>query len=306
MEYIAGITNFKLKNSAVTLGKFDGLHLGHRQLIDLVISYKEQGLNAVMFSFLLHPGNLFSDKEFELIYTEEEKLAVLNRSGIDVLVSYPFTEETRSIEPENFIRDVLVEKLDAKVIVVGNDFRFGRGRRGDVDMLKQYEAEYGFKVIACEKKRYHNDVISSSAIRKALRDGDMETVNAMLGSPYMLKAEVIHGRKLGRTMGMPTINMKPSTSKLLPPYGVYATRTLIDGIYYDGVTNIGFKPTVGEENFVGVETYIFDYDKDLYDKIVEVEFYYYQRPELKFASVEELIIKMQEDIVITKNYFKNL
>lgn len=306
MEYIAGITNFKLKKTAVTLGKFDGLHLGHRRLIDLVISYKEQGLTAVMFSFLLHPGNLFSDKEFELIYTEEEKLAMLNRSGIDVLVSYPFTEETRSMEPENFIRDVLVEKLDAKVIVVGNDFRFGRGRRGDVSMLKQYEAEYGYKVIDCEKKCYGNDIISSSAIRKALREGDMDRVNAMLGSPYMLRAEVIHGRKLGRTMGMPTINMKPPTSKLLPPYGVYATRTLIDGVYYDGVTNIGFKPTVGEEEFIGVETYIFDYDKDLYGKMIEVEFYQYQRPELKFSSVEELIVKMREDIVITKNYFKGM
>lgn len=305
MEYIAGRTDFKLHNTAVTLGKFDGLHLGHQQLINLAVSYKKQGLTSVMFSFLLHPGNLFSDKEFELIYTEEEKLVKLNRCGIDVLVSYPFTEETRSMEPEAFIKEILVEKLDAKVIIVGNDFRFGFKRSGDVSLLKQYEKIYGFEVISCEKLKWKNEVISSSSIRRALKEGNLEAVNAMLGQPYSIRGEVAHGRKFGRTIGMPTTNLIPQSTKLLPPCGVYATKTLIDGVYHPGVTNIGYKPTVGEEAFIGVETYIFDIEKDLYGEILEVDLFYYIRPELKFGSVEELITKMQEDIIAARNYFRS-
>ncbi len=304
MEYIAGSTDFKFKNTAVTLGKFDGLHLGHKQLINLVISYKEQGFKAVMFSFLLHPENLFSDKEFELIYTEEEKLFQLNRCGIDALISYPFTEETRSMTPEEFIKEILIDKLDAKIIIVGNDFRFGFGRRGDVALLKQYEETYGYKVIACEKKKWKGDIISSSSIRRALKEGNLEAANAMLGQPYSIRGEVAHGRKLGRTIGMPTVNLIPSTSKLLPPCGVYATKTLIEGVPYLGATNIGYKPTVGEEEYIGVETYIFDFDGDLYGELLEVEFYEYIRPEMKFGSLEELITRMREDLILVQRYFK--
>ncbi len=304
MEYIAGRTDFKYKNCAVTLGKFDGMHLGHQQLIDLVISCKEQGMTAVMFSFQMHPGNLFSDKEFELIYTEEEKVAKLSHAGIDVLISYPFTEETRSMEPEKFISEILIGKLDAKVIVVGEDFRFGYQRKGDVAFLKKYGEIYGFKVIACEKRKWKNEVISSSSIRKAIKDGDIETANAMLGTPFMIRGEVVHGRRLGRTIGMPTVNQIPTNSKLLPPCGVYATMTLLGGRHYPGVTNIGYKPTVGEEEYIGVETYIFDLDEDLYGKMIEVELYTYLRPELKLGSLEELVTQMREDIVITKDYFK--
>lgn len=304
MEYIAGSTDFKFENTVVTLGKFDGVHKGHRQLIDLAITYKKQGLTAVMFSFMLHPGNLFSDKEFELIYTEEEKLAKLKRCGIDALVSYPFTQETRTMAPEDFIKEILVNRLDAKVIIVGNDFRFGYQRQGDVTFLKEREEKYGYTVIACEKKKWKNEVISSSAIRKAIREGNMEAANAMLGEPYTIRAEVVHGRRLGRTIGVPTINMIPASTKLLPPCGVYASKTLINDNYHISVTNIGYKPTVGEEAYIGVETYIFNYEQELYGKTLEVELYSYMRPELKFSSIEELITKMREDIILTDQYFR--
>lgn len=247
MEYISGNDNFKLKNSAVTLGKFDGLHQGHQMLIDKVLSMKGQGYNSVMFTFLYHPYNLFSDNELKLIYTEEEKLGRLRASGLDVLISYPFTQETKNIEAEDFVREILVNKLDAKVIVVGNDFRFGKYRRGDVDMLKSMESVYGFKVIALEKKRWRDSVISSSTIRGELEKGNMEEVNAMLGQPYYIHGKVLHGRKIGRTLGMPTTNLTPPANKLLPPCGVYTSKTIIDNIEYPGMTNIGYKPTVGAE-----------------------------------------------------------
>jgi riboflavin kinase/FMN adenylyltransferase len=306
MEYVAGNTDFIYKNTAITLGKFDGLHLGHMELINRVVAFKQRGLTAVMFSFLMHPGNLFSDKEFELIYTEEEKVAKLNHSGIDVLISYPFTEKTRSMEPEDFIKDILVGQLDVKVIVVGKDFHFGYKAKGDVSLLKQYEEVYGYQVIAIEKRTWKRDVISSSAIRKAIKQGDIEAANAMLGTPYTLRGEVMHGRRIGRTIGMPTTNLMPPASKLLPPCGVYVSKTLIDGNYHDGVTNIGYKPTVGEEKFIGAETFIFDFEGDLYGEMIEVELLFYMRPELKFDSLEELIIKMREDVIFAKKYLKAL
>jgi riboflavin kinase/FMN adenylyltransferase len=303
MEYIAGNTNFKFRNSAVTLGKFDGIHLGHQLLLDKVISFKQQGYLAIMFSFLYHPGNLFSDKEFEMIYSEDEKVAKLRQMDMDVLISYPFTEATRSIEPEDFIKDILVGQMDAKVIVVGNDFRFGRNRRGDIELLKQYENVYGYQLIACEKRTWKDEIISSSSIRNKIKEGNIKDANEMLGQPYFIMGKVLHGRKIGRTLGMPTVNLVPMSNKLLPPCGVYATKTIVDGVAYEGVTNIGYKPTVGEEKQKGVETYIFDFDQDLYGKEIMVELYNYQRPELKFDTIEELKEKMHQDIVIAKKYF---
>lgn len=304
MRYIAGNTDFKFNNSAITLGKFDGIHLGHRYLMEQVLSYKKHGYTAIMFSFLYHPGNLFSDKELELIYTEEEKVAKLQNSGIDALISYPFTEETKNMEPDDFIKDILVDKLDTRIIIVGNDFRFGHNRRGDYQMLQAYEKKYNYKVIVCEKKKWNETIISSSTIRNELKVGNMEIVNSMLGSPYSISGEVLHGRKIGRTIGMPTTNIIPPSNKLLPPCGVYASKTIIKGQAYPGITNIGYKPTVGSDKEKGVETYIFDYNKELYGETIDVELYTFERPEFKFTSLEELRLAMLDDIEFGRQYFK--
>lgn len=304
MEYISGDTNFKFHNTAVTLGKFDGIHLGHQYLMKQVADYKKLGYKTIMFSFLFHPCNLFSDREIELIYTEEEKRYKLEKSDLDVLISYPFTQETRSMKPEAFIKDILVDQLDAKVIVVGSDFHFGYKKRGNIQLLQELQVQYGYKVVVCDKMKLDDTVISSSTIRSELQKGNLELVNAMLGQPYTIIGEVQHGRKIGRTIGIPTTNLIPATNKLLPPCGVYASKTYVDGTYYDGVTNIGFKPTVGAEKRKGVETYLFDYDNDLYGKLIEVELFTYERPEMKFNSLEELKYRMQLDITFTQKYFK--
>ncbi|CRZ34449.1 riboflavin kinase/FMN adenylyltransferase [Herbinix hemicellulosilytica] len=303
MKYIAGKTEFYINNSAVTLGKFDGLHLGHQMLINEVLSQKKLGMTSVMFTFLYHPHNVISDNEIKLIYTEEEKKAKLEKYGLDILISYPFTFYTKSLEPEDFVKDILVQKLDAKVIVVGNDFRFGRERRGDVNMLKAMEDIYGFKVITFEKKTWKDKVISSSVIRNELEKGNIEAVNAMLGAPYSVFGRVLHGKKIGRTLGMPTINLIPPANKLLPPRGVYISRTIIDGKAYPGMTNIGVKPTVGNEEPVGIETYIYDFNMNLYGQEVSVEFLKYIRPEIKFGSLDELKHRMAEDLDLGKKYF---
>ncbi len=303
MKYIAEKIDFKLKNTAVTLGKFDGLHLGHQMLMEEVLSAKKHGYTSAMFTFLYHPYNLVAGNEVKLIYTEEEKRQILSKSGLDVLISYPFTQATKNTPPEDFIKEILVEKLDARVIVVGNDFRFGHNRRGNVDMLKAMEDVYGFKVIAFDKKRWKDTVISSSVIRNELEKGNMEEVNAMLGHPYYIHGKVLHGRKIGRTLGIPTTNMNTLPNKLLPPCGVYTSRTIIDGIVYPGMTNIGYKPTVGAEKMKGIETYIYDFDMDLYGKDIDVEILRFERPEVKFDSIEELRIRMQEDLAAGRRYF---
>ncbi len=303
MKYIAGETEFKITNSAVSLGKFDGIHLGHQLLLNKVLELKKQGLQAVMFTFLYNPRNLFSDKEIELIYTEEEKKYILEQNGFDVLVSYPFTKETASMEPVDFIKEVLLERLDAKVIVVGADYCFGHNRRGNVDLLREKSQEYGYELIVFDKMKIEDQVISSSYIRSKIAEGDMELVTKLLGRPFSIIGEVKHGRKIGRTIGFPTVNLIPPSSKLLPPDGVYASMTSINGIKYPGLTNIGFNPTVGTTPEKRVETYIFDFESDLYGATIEVSLYAFERPEMSFQSVEALKIQMSQDIIYGRKYF---
>lgn len=306
MEYIAE-KEFKIKNSAITLGKFDGLHKGHQLLFNKILEQKSKGLKAVVFTFNFHPSNLFSDsdKEIELIYTEEEKKSILEEMGMDVMISYPFTKETAATEPEDFIKNVLVGQLDAKMIIVGSDFHFGRKRRGDTQMLKDYAEQYGYEVCVIEKMHFDtNTEIGSSYIRNEIKNGHMEQVNELLGRPYAIMGTVLHGRKIGRTLGFPTINLIPDNNKLLPPNGVYASVTTIKGKKYPGLTNVGVNPTVGETPEKRVETYIFDYDEDLYNSNVSVALYSMEREEIKYDSIEELKEQMNKDIEYGREYFK--
>ncbi|WP_033166648.1 bifunctional riboflavin kinase/FAD synthetase [Clostridium sp. KNHs205] len=306
MEYIAGRTDFELKNSAVTLGKFDGLHSGHQLLLQKITEQKKNGLNAVVFTFLYHPGNLLSDREMELIYTEDEKQCIIDQYGVDVMISYPFTEETRSMEPEHFIEEILVKKLDAKYIVVGSDFCFGKNRRGNTAMLAEYASKYNYKLEVITKKKNADEEISSSCIRKQISEGNMENVVKLLGRPFSVMGEVMHGRKIGRTIGFPTTNLMPDKSKLLPPDGVYVSLTTIDGKDYPGITNIGHNPTVGTTPEKRVETFLFDYDQELYGKFIQVSLLSRTRKEETFGSLEELKAQMDIDLADGRKYFSDL
>lgn len=301
MEYIAGKTRFKLHNSAVSLGKFDGIHIGHQLLLNKIIDLKKEGFTSVVFSFLYHPGNLFSDKDIKLIYTEEEKKKKLEENGLDVLVSYPFSLHTAKMEPEEFISNILIKQLDARVIVAGSDFRFGHDRRGDIELLRDNASKYGYELIVFQKASMHNQIVSSTTVRRELELGHMEAVNEMLGTPYSILGEVLHGRKLGKALlGIPTTNLIPEEGKLLPPNGVYASTIEAEGRVYKGITNIGFKPTVGGERKKGAETFLFGFDGDLYGKIIRVSMYNYARKEIKFSSLEDLSVQMQKDIDLVK------
>lgn len=303
MEYV-NHTNFHFQNTAVSLGKFDGIHKGHQKLMNCILEQKKKGLKAVAFSFLVHPGSLLGNKKMSLILTEEEKKNKLEKMGIDVLVSYPFSRETLSMEPEQFIEEILIGKLDAKVIAVGENFRFGHERKGDVELLRKYASKYGYELHVFARFKVDGERVSSTWIRECIAEGNMEYIQNLLGQPYSIKGEVVHGKKLGRTLGMPTANVVPDKQKLLPPYGVYASKTLVDGVWYEGITNIGVKPTVTDESGKIAETFLFDYKGDLYGKEIQTNLYYYQRPEQKFESIDALKIQMEKDCLDAKRYFE--
>ncbi|MCI7814578.1 MAG: bifunctional riboflavin kinase/FAD synthetase [Lachnospiraceae bacterium] len=296
MEYIQGTTEFLIQeNTAVTLGKFDGVHRGHQKLIHQVLDAKKNGLKSVVFT--MNPGKKM------LLLTEEEQREVLSRQKIDYVIRCPFIPQISHMSPEEFIERILVGQLHAKQIVVGTDFHFGYQRQGDCALLQRLQERYGYRVIVMEKEQQGDRDISSSYTREALDVGNMELVNGLLGYPFPVMGEVRHGRRIGRTLGMPTTNLIPPEEKLLPPNGVYVSGTVIGGKTYPGITNIGYKPTVGETAFRGVETYLFDFDQDLYGKKIEVQLYQYVRPEKKFHSLEELKERMKVDISLGKEYF---
>ncbi len=307
MKYMKDTLDFQLnKRSVVTLGKFDGLHRGHDKLISRTIELGKKGYETVVFTFDISPLVKLGTKITRTLITNEERKILLEEKGIDCLVECPFVPEVIQMEPEDFIREILVAQLRAAYVVVGPDFRFGYNRRGTTELLKEMGSKYGYHVEILEKEMEeeceNQRAISSTWIRETLREGKIEKVNHLLGYPYFVKAKVVRGRQLGRTWGLPTINQVPENGKLLPPFGVYATKTYIDGKEFFGISNVGVKPTVAVP-FAGVETYLFDCNENLYEKEAWVEFYHFVRPECKFDSVEELRDQIQRDVVAGRRYF---
>lgn len=306
MEHIYNTENFQLKNAAVCLGKFDGIHKGHRLLIDTIKDYKKKQLQTVVFTFALHPSNLFSDTETELIDTMDEKIEKLESMGVDTLISFPFTEKTAAMEPEKFIKDILVEKVDAKVIVIGKDFRFGNHRKGNVELLKKLAPKYGYQVVDVEKITIDGQIVSSTRIRKEIKKGNMEKVTELLEMPYTITGEVLHGQQLGRTIGMPTINQAVAPHKIIPPKGVYVSKVYLEEGVHGGITNLGIKPTVSGEKQIGVETYIFDFDGNLYGKVLKTELLCFVRGEKKFPNLQSLKEQIYKDRKYGEEYIAQL
>ncbi len=296
MRYFYGTTDFYSEvPTAVTLGKFDGLHLGHQKLIGRILAKKGQGLASTVF-VIAPPG-------VPRLLTSEEKKRRLEQLGIDCLVECPFIPEILGMGPEQFMAEVLKKKLKAAYLAVGTDFRFGYQRSGDVRFLKERQREYGINVDIIEKRRLGGRVISSTYVREAMRAGKMELAEELLGYPYSVTGVVRHGKQLGRTIGMPTVNLIPEADKLLPPNGVYFTKVFCAGNCYRGVTNIGCKPTV-DGSFIGVETYLYDFSGELYGSEITVELLSFQRPERRFDSVERLKEQMHKDILCGEEYFR--
>ncbi len=296
MKYITGIGSYHgTKKTAVTMGKFDGLHRGHQKLVDKIRSYATDECDSVLCAFDMHRDAIMTNRE------RREHL----EGKIDWLIDCPFTETLRNMEAEDFIRDILCAGLNAAHIVVGRDFVFGHNKRGSVEMLERYAPRYGYTVDVVEKERYGDMIISSTYIRDALAQGDVRLAEQLLGYPYELTGPVRHGKQLGRTLGFPTMNVEPEAQKILPRYGVYACRVKIDGEWYNGVGNAGVKPTVTDERRRLFEVYVYGYEGDAYGKEVTVRFCGVERPEGKFGSVEELREQVMKDMQYGIDFFKD-
>lgn len=276
MEIITGL-DFQLKNSSISLGKFDGLHRGHRYLLSGIKKQKE--LVSTVFTFEM--------EQIPKLYTQKEKNRILETLGIEREIIFPFREETKNMSAEDFIEKILIQKLDAKYICVGEDFHFGKRRSGDIHTLKKYQETYGYQLETVKKLTCQDTIISSTKIREFLQEGNMEKVNLFLGEEYFVSGVVHEGEELGRTIDSPTANLFLEKEKLLPKFGVYAVTVEVDGKKYFGVTNVGVKPTVGEFP-AGIETYLFHFQGDLYGKEIRVNFCKFLREEMKFASLNTL------------------
>lgn len=241
------------------------------------------------------------DKE-KKIFTEEEKILAYEKQGIDIIVIYPIASGILDMTPEDFVKDILVDKLGAKKIVCGENFRFGKNRSGDTGILKILGDEYGYDTEIVPLLSINGNIISSTVIRKLINEGNIKKAEEMLGHKYIIAGRVVHGNAIGRTINTPTANIIPAENKLLPPNGVYISICNIDGIYYKGVTNIGYKPTIDKgEKQLGVETYFLDFEGDLYGKVLEIQLIRYLRPEKKFGGLKELKMQLQDDKDKCKN-----
>lgn len=307
MRYIHDTMDFQLESPAiVTLGKFDGFHRGHQKLLRQAAALRKNGEKLVVFTFAVSPQSYLSGRMGDCLTTREEKNDLAEKLGADVLIEYPFTDQVRRMAPVEFLQNVLREQCRAVRIVVGPDCHFGYGGRGNVGLLQAQSDCFGYRLTVVDKELYRGEAISSSRIKDCLRQGQIQEANRMLGYCYSVRGPVIHGRRLGRTLGVPTINQCAPEEQLMPKSGVYLARIEITGGVYFGVANVGRKPTIDGERPVGVETYLFEFSKDVYGEEAKVEFLEFLRPERKFASIEELKRQILSDGQEAKRILESL
>ena len=301
MKYYDSIEQYNTEPCAVMIGKFDGLHLGHRALISAMKEQSEE-LSKVIMSFVMNGSGT---KE---ILNEREKIALCEELGLDAYMHVEFDDKIRNMSPESFVSECLHKKLNAKAVYVGSNFRFGKNRAGDTDMLKKLCGEFGIKVVVIPGITVHGIPVSATEIRKRICSGDMREASELLGMPYFVSGTVIKGRQLGRTMKFPTLNLMPEKEKILPPNGVYMTETVINGQKFPSITNVGTKPSVTDEMTVFAETHLLHFPKEEepgYGSEIRVEFLDFIRPERKFGSIEELYMQIEQDVRQVRAGFEN-
>ncbi|WBL25918.1 bifunctional riboflavin kinase/FAD synthetase [Zunongwangia sp. HGR-M22] len=295
------------KPTVVTIGTFDGVHAGHQKIIArLVDSAKVNNLESVILTFFPHPRMVLQKESgIKLINTIFERTEILEQSGIHHLVIHPFTMQFSRLSAREFVKEILVEKLKAKKVIIGYDHRFGRNRTADINDLKAFGEEFDFEVEEITRQDIEEVAVSSTKIRNALEEGLVEKANTYLKHPFSVEGEVVRGRGLGKEFGFPTANIKVEEDyKLIPKNGVYVVRSKIDGENFFGMMSIGTNPTVGGVSKT-IETYFFDLDKDLYGKIIKIDLLIRIRDEKKFDSVEELKLAMRQDQAFSNQYIKD-
>lgn len=294
-----------LTNSIVTIGTFDGVHLGHQKIIKRLVELKnKQGGEIVLFTFAPHPRKvLFPEQtDLKLITTTEEKCELLKQFGVDHVLVYPFTKEFSKMQAQDYISDIIAKGLKTKTLVIGYDHHFGANREGNIETLKQFAPIYNFKVEEIPAQEINQLNISSTRIRKAIDEGDIQTANDFLGYQFFVTGKVIKGKKLGRTIGYPTANVLiEDADKLIPKIGVYAVNVILNDGAYKGMLNIGINPTTDSDNKIKIEVNIFEFDKEIYGETLKLEFVKRIRNEEKFANLDELKKALANDKIACSN-----
>lgn len=304
MQIIQNTTTFRIpEKTAVAIGKFDGIHKGHRLLLDEIIKAKEKGLCAAVFTFDPVPAAFFSGQAVKELTTLQEKRECFRKMGIDYLVEYPLNERSASVKPEEYVKGFLLDQMQAALVVAGADITFGEKGAGNAALLKDIAGRNACDVKILDKLQYQGRDISSTLVRELVEQGEMEEAAKLLGEPFFLYGTVVHGNEIGRTIGFPTINVMPPSNKLLPPNGVYFSKVIVEGHAYNGITNIGNKPTVGEGYQRGAETFLYDFEGNLYDSQVKTELLHFVRKECKFSDFAELKDAIADNVLQGKVYF---
>lgn len=299
MKVVYDISDLELEAPVVlTQGTFDGVHYGHKKILKQVVNQaKEKGGVSVLLTFYPHPRLVLypDDNNLKMLTTIEEKVSIIESLGIDYLVVLPFTKELSKISAENFVRDILVDRLKVSKLIIGYDHRFGRNREGSIEEMKQYAGVYNFALEEIAAQDIEDSIVSSTKIRKALLGGDVRQANEFLEKPYVLSGKVEEGLQRGTEIGFPTANIRVSSSyKLIPLNGVYAVWVYIEGQKYGGMLNVGYNPTFTDKNW-SVEVHILDFSQNIYHKDITIEFIDRYRDEVKFESVEALVKQLNKD-----------
>lgn len=297
----------EIKNPVITIGTFDGVHLGHQKIIDqLNDEAKMINGESVLFTFYPHPRMILYPEShgLKLIQTQVEKVEKLRRMGLQNVIIHPFTKEFSRLSAIEFVRDFLVNQLNVKKLVIGYDHQFGKNREGSLDFLLDVCDTYGFEVIEIAAQEVDDVNVSSTKIRNALKSGDIETANLFLGEAFLLEGIVTKGSAIGREMGFPTANLEiQSELKLIPGNGVYAVQVECDSMWFNAMMNIGFRPTINDDQEIKIEIHLFDFNGDLYGKTLTVRLLKRIRDELKFKSLDELKNQLKHDEKTIRNFF---
>ena len=311
MKIHRDLNSFHAHYPVLTVGTFDGVHLGHRKIIDRMNDLAARnGGESVIFTFDPHPRKIIAPEEtnLRLLTTQNEKIELFEQSGIDHLIIYPFTPEFAQLSYGEFVEQILVGQIYTRYLVVGYDHKFGKNRQGDFEFLKNSADRLGFQIEKLDVLLMNESNVSSTKIREAIQHGNFEVANAFLGYPFTLHGTVVEGQKLGRKIQFPTANIEASDpDKIIPGYGVYAVQVNVKGHTYTGMLNIGSRPTVNQNaDHRSIEVNIFNFESDIYDEFIEIIFFRKLREEQKFPSIDELKNQLIKDKTDTMDFFNRL